>query len=199
MAMAAYNLEPYIGVAMESILNQTMGDLKLIVVDDGSTDGTAARNVAIAHAQSDFVVIIDGNDITHLQRLEKQFSFLIQNPQYAAASCRCELIDGAGERMKIQSARKPLQEAGRRLEELRRGQILVNQTAMIRILSLGWLNEIYRPRFRMQDFYAPIPSVIPGAFCVFLYKRRKDRRRFLRDWNNKPEQLKRFAGVFGGP
>jgi glycosyltransferase involved in cell wall biosynthesis len=37
--MPAFNVAPYIGEAIESVLGQTYADLKLLVVNDGSTDG----------------------------------------------------------------------------------------------------------------------------------------------------------------
>lgn len=42
VVMPAYNHERFVGAAIESVLNQTVSDLELIVVDDGSTDATAA-------------------------------------------------------------------------------------------------------------------------------------------------------------
>jgi glycosyltransferase involved in cell wall biosynthesis len=39
--MPAYNVAPYIGDAIESVRAQTRSDWTLIIVDDGSSDGTA--------------------------------------------------------------------------------------------------------------------------------------------------------------
>ena len=38
--MPAYNVEPYVGDAVRSVLAQTFSDLEVLVIDDGSTDGT---------------------------------------------------------------------------------------------------------------------------------------------------------------
>ena len=44
-----YNAERYIGACLESILSQTLADLEVIVVDDGSVDSSAS---IVAHYQS---------------------------------------------------------------------------------------------------------------------------------------------------
>lgn len=83
----AYNLEQYIGKTLKSVLGQTHQNLQVIVIDDGSTDGTfkvcekimrfdtrlelwsiphagvsAARNEGIRHAKGEFTGFVDGDD-----------------------------------------------------------------------------------------------------------------------------------------
>ncbi len=83
----AYNAEAYVGGCIESVLGQTFGDLELVIVDDGSTDGTAdmiaayaardprvrgfrgpnrgvsyARNVALRHARGRYLALLDADD-----------------------------------------------------------------------------------------------------------------------------------------
>ena len=42
VAMSVYNGAPYLGLAIESILAQTFTDFEFLILNDGSTDGSAA-------------------------------------------------------------------------------------------------------------------------------------------------------------
>lgn len=99
-----YNVESYIGECLESILGQTYRHIEILVIDDGCTDksikiiescndpvitiirnaenlGLAASvNNAIRAARGLFLARMDGDDIAHKTRIEKQVNFLIQNP-----------------------------------------------------------------------------------------------------------------------
>ena len=83
-----FNVEPYIGAALESIAGQTMADLEVIMVDDGSADGSTAiaksftardprfrlvqqenqglglaRNTGIKHATGEYLAFFDSDDL----------------------------------------------------------------------------------------------------------------------------------------
>ena len=94
--MAVYNGETYIEEAIKSILNQTYKNIELIIIDDGSTDGTkkialkypviyhyqknkgpsSARNKGIELAKGKYVAFIDSDDIYLKNKIERQVEFL---------------------------------------------------------------------------------------------------------------------------
>ncbi|MCK4627815.1 MAG: glycosyltransferase family 2 protein [Sedimentisphaerales bacterium] len=103
VVIPAYNLEGYIGRAIESVLAQTRPADEIIVVDDGSTDGTveivkkygsavryiyqenagasAARNTGIKAAKNEWIAFLDGDDEWLEGNLERQMGLLERNEE----------------------------------------------------------------------------------------------------------------------
>jgi glycosyltransferase involved in cell wall biosynthesis len=93
--------------AIESILNQTMKDWELLIIDDGSTDNTeklivtfqekskniiyikqpfnkgvtAARNVALSRARGIYIAFLDSDDVWMPEKLQKQTAILDSKPE----------------------------------------------------------------------------------------------------------------------
>jgi glycosyltransferase involved in cell wall biosynthesis len=102
--MPVYNSEQYIAEALESILNQTYKNLEIILVDDGSTDKSVeiiknyndkrikliqneknmgipyTRNVGLNNATGKYMAIMDSDDISLPNRIEKQVQYLEVHP-----------------------------------------------------------------------------------------------------------------------
>jgi len=96
-----YNGEKYLVEAIESVLAQSYRPFELIVVDDGSTDGSAAivhrykdinyiyhpnmgvsiaRNTGLAAARGAFIAFLDADDMWTPQKLQIQVGYLQENP-----------------------------------------------------------------------------------------------------------------------
>lgn len=110
--MAAWNSEKTIRSAAESILNQTWGNLELIIVDDASDDATwdillslsksdsrvkilknkknvgpyVSKNIALAYSKGSYITGQDSDDWSHPERIEKQTLYLESTKQAACLS-----------------------------------------------------------------------------------------------------------------
>jgi glycosyltransferase involved in cell wall biosynthesis len=120
--MPVYNVEPYVAEALASVQSQTFSDIDIVVVDDGSTDGTlriverlasaderikvvrspqnqgisAALNFGLTFCSSLLIARLDGDDIALPSRLEKQLWLLEENPDIALVGCATRAIDQSG-------------------------------------------------------------------------------------------------------
>ncbi|AFY80532.1 glycosyltransferase family 2 protein [Oscillatoria acuminata] len=118
----AYNAEKFIKETINSVLNQTFRDFELIVINDGSTDGTLevvstfsdsriqvfsypnsgpqkSRNRGIDHAKGEYLSFLDADDLWTPDKLERQLQALHDNPDAAVAYSWTDFINGSGERL----------------------------------------------------------------------------------------------------
>ena len=114
-----YNGSAYVGTAIRSVLAQTEPDLELIVVDDGSTDGTpdvvrqfddprlrlleqtnagpsAARNLGIAESRGDWVGFLDADDSWRPEKLEAHLRRASERPAAGLTYSSVVVVDEQG-------------------------------------------------------------------------------------------------------
>ena len=120
--MPVYNGERHVRSAIESVLGQTRSDFEFVIIDDGSADLTpnilaeyerddsrivihrishagrsAARNFGCRQASTEFIGILDADDLALPRRLERQVRFLRENRDVAILGGGMLLIDEQGE------------------------------------------------------------------------------------------------------
>jgi len=128
-----FNRADSVQKAIDSVLAQTFSDLEIIVVDDGSNDGTgeilkrrygnriryhaqhnlgpsAARNNGIAHSRGEWIAFLDSDDLWENDKLEWQFKALLQfGRQYGACYTDVRLFNNAEKRTLFQMAQDTCQ------------------------------------------------------------------------------------------
>ena len=109
VVMPVYNAEDTVLQALESLRAQSFHPLEVIVVNDGSTDGTMkllhqqpgiklldhshrgiapALNDGLAAASGDYIARMDADDLCHPERIELQASFLDAFPDIGIVGCK---------------------------------------------------------------------------------------------------------------
>jgi glycosyltransferase involved in cell wall biosynthesis len=120
VVMAAYDAEPFVADAVQSVVDQTHRDWELVVVDDGSRDRTAdvvrefadprirvlstehsgvlgsVRNVGIDATRGAAVALLDADDVWLPQKLELQVACLEERPEVGLVHTAADLLTPHG-------------------------------------------------------------------------------------------------------
>jgi glycosyltransferase involved in cell wall biosynthesis len=119
--MCVYNDERFVGHAIQSVLAQSFQEFELVIINDGSTDGTqavldeyarrdsrirvyrqenagttAAANFGLSVVCGKFVARLDSDDLSYPHRLQLEAEFLERNPSVALVGGGSHIIDVDG-------------------------------------------------------------------------------------------------------
>lgn len=126
IVMPVFNKEAYLEKTLSAIRNQVFQDWELIIVNDGSTDGSrdilerfvaadhrmiliyqenagvsSARNAGIHKATGEWVWFVDADDVPDIDFLNHAFAHMIGNPSIIVGNYSCLFPDGRIEQVRI--------------------------------------------------------------------------------------------------
>ena len=186
-----YNKGPYIGEAVDSVLRQTYGRLELILVDDGSTDGSAsvvnawqdprlrllnqpnrgpgaARNRGIDGARGEWVAFLDADDFWHPRFLERALSFTEAHREVGAVFCGISTIPGGEDILRHMPRRDVVVPDYFHSVLLNRGSGMTSSSTLVRratLRAIGGFREDVR-RGEDGDMWARIAWSVPVGYVA---------------------------------
>lgn len=172
--ITVYNDEGNVGRAIESILKQTYQNFELVIVDDGSTDGTGAvldsyqkkdgrikiirqpnggtagaANHGLKHCTGKYIARLDSDDHSYPYRLEEEVNFLEANPAIGLVGSGCHIADTSGRIIGQRNIRTTSPQ-----KTLRNRCIYQHSDVMYRRDIVNSLSGdgVYRSKFKAEDY-----------------------------------------------
>jgi len=125
IVVATYNMAAYLPLALRSALDQTYGNVEVLVVDDGSQDDTrgvmapflgdlrvrylvqenrgqaVAKNHGIREARGEYIAFLDADDIWVPEKLEQQMPLFFQSGSVGVVYSRLAYMDETGKELSL--------------------------------------------------------------------------------------------------
>ena len=170
IVMPAYNAEEYISDSVASVLNQTLRNIELIIINDCSSDKTLelikkfsqedkrvvivnnkinlgcanSRNKALFEAKGEYIAFCDSDDVWESEKLIEQLNY-IKNNNADMVFTAYEMIDSNGIFIKSRSVKKELE-----LDDLLKENSIIFSTTLFKKESIdkiyfdnSWFHEDY--------------------------------------------------------
>ncbi len=180
IVIPAYNVKAYIDRCLDSVVNQTYRDLEVILVDDGSTDGTskvcdirgqqdsritvvhqengglsAARNTGLNYCHGEYVFFLDSDDYLE----ENAMEIMLKKAEETEADIVCCGIRKVYDRQAAESFTRDCNLELNSVEAVR--EMMVSNT----VCSTAW-NKLYR-RSLWKDMFYPLGKKHEDEFITY--------------------------------
>ncbi|RDV28165.1 glycosyltransferase [Alteromonas aestuariivivens] len=171
--LPVYNCRDHLREAVESILLQSLSDIELLVLNDGSTDDSidqikdisdprmrvfsrenrgliATLNEGVRLSRSHYIARMDADDIAYPTRLERQLAYLEQHPKCAICCTAVDRIDVEGKLLQREKLRRDTPIFP---EDLVFGCPICHPTVMFNVGVIGRTRLFYDPEYKnAEDF-----------------------------------------------
>jgi glycosyltransferase involved in cell wall biosynthesis len=213
-----YNAGRFVNATIESALRQTLTDIEVIAVDDGSTDDTVARlrgfqdrrlriirqpnqgapaalNAGLRAARGRYVALLDHDDLWLESKLERQIEFLERNPEVEATFSWSRLIDESGRDIGLHTShwRGPIS-----FRQLLEDYVVGNTSSLVlrraTVLAVGGFDPML-PRSHDWDLLLRIELSRPNSICAIpeeLTCYRRHEGQMSRDWRGMQQDWNRL-------
>ncbi len=172
--LPVHNGMPYLPEALDSILQQTERELKVIVLDDGSTDGTKeylqsvtderlrifssdriglprVLNHGLTMVTTEFTARMDADDIAEPERISKQLKFLETHPEYILAGTWIDYMDVTSKR-KSWAIKMPSDDRDIRTTMTQRGSAIFHATILFRTHAIRKVGGYDPSTYPAEDY-----------------------------------------------
>jgi glycosyltransferase involved in cell wall biosynthesis len=225
VVIPTFNRASLLREALDSVFAQTFTDYEVIVVDDGSTDGTPqmieryngrlryiwqenrgpaeARNRGIAEARGEWIAFLDSDDMWHADKLARCMEYAGREPETAIVFHPMVEIDDAGNRVRGRSKRA---RAGRIVDDLFGHCFVHTPTVVVRRRVLDEVGgfdgsltvcEDYQLWLRVATRF-PFHMVSEPLAFRRLHQKRLSKSAMYRNMAQRAEMLERFHDQLGG-